>query len=77
MLADFQQKRGYPREVDIFIVSTVLQLICLKKHIVAAIALRSYTERHPSIKRYLIPLLNTSSYFLFVCYFTLVMSILL
>ncbi len=51
MLVDFHTSRGYNREVDLFVVGTVLQLLCLKKHIVAAGTLKAYTEKHPSIRR--------------------------
>ena len=51
MLADFHSAHGFSREVDLFIASTVLQLICLRKHIVAALTLQAYTEKHPSIQK--------------------------
>jgi len=49
MLIDFHKDRGFSSEVDIFIVNTVLQYLVLRKHIVAAWALKSYTENHPEI----------------------------
>lgn len=52
MLVEFHTTRGFPREIDLFITSTVLQFLVLRKHIVAAWALKVYTENHPSIKRY-------------------------
>lgn len=61
MLVEFHIGRGYPSEVDLFVVGTILQLICLKKHLVAAMTLKTYTEAHPSIRRgppYGHPLLN-------------------
>ncbi len=62
MLADFHSERGLSRELDLFIAGTVLQLLCLRKHIVAAIALKAYAERHPAIRRgrppYAQPLIN-------------------
>jgi hypothetical protein len=51
MLADFHSERGVARELDLFITGTVLQLICLRKHIVAATALKAYAEKHPGIKK--------------------------
>lgn len=44
-----------------FITNTVLQYLVLKKHIVAALALKTYTENHPEIHRgppFKHPLLN-------------------
>lgn len=61
MLVEFHTCKGYPTEVDLFIVNTVLQYLVLRKHVVAAWALKAYTENHPSIKRgppYKHPLLN-------------------
>ena len=61
MLAEFHSKRGFVREMDLFIVGTVLQYLCLKKHIVAAIALKAYTDSHPDIRKgppYKHPLMN-------------------
>ena len=51
MLVEFHTCKGYPTEVDLFIVNTVLQYLVLRKHVVAAWALKAYTENHPSIKR--------------------------
>ena len=51
MLAEFQFRRGYPGEIDLFVTGTVLQLICLKKHVTAARALVAYTAKHPAIKK--------------------------
>ena len=61
MLAEFHVNNGFPREMDLFIVGTVLQMLCLRKHIVAALTLKSYTESHPSLQPgppYKHPLLN-------------------
>jgi len=49
MLADFHHERGLLREIDLFIVGTVLQYLCLKKHIAAAVALHSYAQKHPTL----------------------------
>lgn len=49
MLIEFQSSKGLANEVDLFIVSTVLQYLVLKKHVVAAWALKAYTENHPQI----------------------------
>jgi len=51
MLIEFHKDRGYSSEVDVFIVNTVLQYLVLRKHIVAAWALKSYTENHPEIAK--------------------------
>jgi len=51
MLVEFHTNHGFPRELDLFITSAVLQFLVLRKHIVAAWALKVYTESHPSIKR--------------------------
>ena len=51
MLAEFHSARGFSREVDLFIACTVLQLVVLRKHIVAARALQAYAEKHPQIKK--------------------------
>ena len=45
MLADFHSEKGFLREIDLFIVGTVLQYLTLKKHIAAAVALHSYAQR--------------------------------
>ena len=45
MLADFHHERGFVREIDLFIVGTVLQYLTLKKHIAAAVALQSYAHK--------------------------------
>jgi len=61
MMADFHVERGYARETDLFIAGAVLQLVCLKKHIVAAIALDAFAQKHPEITRgppYAHPLMN-------------------
>ena len=34
----------------VIIVGTVLQMLCLRKHLVAAVTLKSYTESHPSLQ---------------------------
>ncbi len=34
---EFHTRKGFSSEVDIFITQTVLQYLCLKKHIVAAL----------------------------------------
>ncbi len=52
MLAEFHSRRGLPREVDLFVTGTALQLICLRQHVAAASALASYAEKHPSIQRW-------------------------
>ena len=52
---------GFASEVDVFIAGTVLQYLTFKKHIVAALALKVYTENHPAIARgppFKHPLLN-------------------
>jgi len=49
MLAEFHCERGFVREIDLFIVGTVLQYLCLRKHIAAAVALKAYAEKHPSL----------------------------
>jgi len=49
MLADFHSEKGFLREIDLFIVGTVLQYLTLKKHIAAAVALHSYAQRHPAL----------------------------
>ena len=51
MLVEFHTHKGFPTEIDLFIVNTVLQYLVLRKHVVAAWALKAYTENHPSIKR--------------------------
>ena len=63
MLAEFHVANGFPREMDLFVVGTVLQMLCLRKHIVAAVTLKSYTDSHPSLREkkgppYKHPLLN-------------------
>lgn len=50
MMAEFHVNNGFPTELDIFIVGTVLQMLCLRKHLVAAVTLKSYTENHPSFQ---------------------------
>ena len=50
MLAEFHVSNGFPREMDLFVVGTVLQMLCLRKHLLAAITLKSYTESHPSLQ---------------------------
>lgn len=49
MLIEFHASKGLSSEVDLFIVSTVLQYLVLKKHVTAAWALKAYTENHPQI----------------------------
>ena len=51
MLIEFHSSYGLPGEVDMFIVTTVLQYLVLRKQIVAAWTLKVYTENHPSINR--------------------------
>ena len=51
MLVEFHTHKGYPTEIDLIIVNTVLQYLVLRKQVVAAWALKAYTENHPSIKR--------------------------
>ncbi|XP_040576412.1 Golgi to ER traffic protein 4 homolog A [Lepeophtheirus salmonis] len=61
MLAEFHFHQGFPREIDLFVVGTVLQFLCLRKHVTAAFALLTYVEKHPGIKKgppYAHPLLN-------------------
>jgi len=47
--ADFHVECGYARETDLFIAGAVLQLVCVKKRIVAAIALDAFAQKHPEI----------------------------
>ncbi|XP_023323568.1 Golgi to ER traffic protein 4 homolog [Eurytemora carolleeae] len=61
MLVEFHTTKGFNSETELFITQTVLQYLCLKKHIVAAVAFRTYTTVHPRIKTdppYSNPLLN-------------------
>lgn len=61
MLIEFHTSFGLPGEVDLIVVTTVLQYLVLRKHIVASWTLKVYTENHPSIKRgppFKHPLLN-------------------
>eukprot|EP00088_Acartia_fossae_P053763 TRINITY_DN6135_c0_g1_i1.p1 TRINITY_DN6135_c0_g1~~TRINITY_DN6135_c0_g1_i1.p1 ORF type:complete len:348 (-),score=55.01 TRINITY_DN6135_c0_g1_i1:297-1319(-) len=61
MLVEFHTAKGFNSEVDLFIAQTVLQYLCLKKHLVAAVAFLAYTTGHPKIQRgppYTNPLLN-------------------
>jgi len=61
MLIEFHTSKGFASEVDVFIAGTVLQYLTFKKHIVAALALKVYTENHPAIARgppFKHPLLN-------------------
>jgi len=61
MLVEFQSKKGFNSEMDLFIAQTVFQYLCLKKHLVAAVAFYAYTTGHPKIQRgppYSNPLLN-------------------
>lgn len=51
MLVEFHTRKGFSSEVDIFITQTVLQYLCLKKHIVAALAFNTYTAVHPKISK--------------------------
>ena len=51
MLIEFHTSFGLPGEVDLIVVTTVLQYLVLRKHIVASWTLKVYTENHPSIKR--------------------------
>lgn len=51
MLVEFHMMKGFSSEVDIFITQTVLQYLCLKKHIVAALAFSTYTAIHPKISK--------------------------
>ena len=48
MLAEFHCERGFLREVDLFIAGTVLQFLCLRKHVPAAVALKAYADNHPT-----------------------------
>ena len=38
----------YIFQMDLFIAQTVFQYLCLKKHLVAAVAFYAYTTGHPS-----------------------------
>lgn len=57
--------RGYVREIDLIIVQTVLQQLCLKQKEVAAETFGAYTKCHPKIGKFPfdLPLLNFT-YFL-------------
>lgn len=61
MLVEYHSQKGFKLEADIFIARAVLQYLCMKKHLSAALAFHSYTSNHPKIKRgppYTWPLLN-------------------
>jgi len=60
MLVEFHISKGFSSELDIFVTQTVLQYLCLKKHIVAALVFTTYTATHPKIfgPPYSHPLLN-------------------
>jgi len=61
MLIEFHTNKGFSSEMDKFIAQTVFQYLCLKKHLVAAVAFYAYTQGHPRIQRgppYSNPLLN-------------------
>jgi len=61
MLVEYHSQKGFKSEADIFIARAVLQYLCMKKHLPAALAFHSYTSNHPKIKRgppYTRPLLN-------------------
>ena len=51
MMAEFQMGRGLGSEIDLFVATTVLQLLARKKHHrMAAAALVSYCDAHPKVK---------------------------
>jgi len=61
MLVEFHTSRGFNSEMDLFITQTVLQYLCLKKQLVAALTFYTYTAVHPKINGgppYPNPLLN-------------------
>jgi len=61
MLIEFHTVKGFSSEMDLFIAQTVFQYLCLKKHLVAAVAFYAYTQGHPKIQKgppYSNPLLN-------------------
>jgi len=61
MLVEFHLDQGFSSEMDLFITQTVLQYLCLKKHVVAALAFSTYTAVHPKLLQgppYPNPLLN-------------------
>uniref|UniRef100_A0A1B6F0X9 Golgi to ER traffic protein 4 homolog n=1 Tax=Cuerna arida TaxID=1464854 RepID=A0A1B6F0X9_9HEMI len=62
LLIQFQAAQGYSEEVDIFIVQTVLQYLCMKNSRAAIRVFYCYTSEHPQIQKprppYSFPLLN-------------------
>jgi len=61
MLVEWNCRKGFQSEVDLCIARTVLQYLCMKKHLVAAVAFHSFTSNHPKISPgppYTLPLLN-------------------
>lgn len=61
MLIEFHTSKGFTSEVELFIAQTVFQYLCLKKHLVAAVAFYAFTTGHPKIQKgppYSVPLLN-------------------
>jgi hypothetical protein len=61
MLVEYHSQKGLKSEADMFIARAVLQYLCMKKHIAAALAFHSYTSNHPKIRPgppYTHPLLN-------------------
>lgn len=62
MLIQLSQRKGLPREVDLFIAQVVLQQLCLKEIKSAMDTFQTYTKNHPKISRteppFSMPLLN-------------------
>jgi len=61
MLVEYHTRRGYQREVDLFIAQAVLQYLCLQNKATATVVFFTYTEQHPGIQKgppFLLPLLN-------------------
>ena len=49
MLVEYQLKKGYSSEVDLFITQTVLQFLCLKSEQTANVVFKHYISIHPDI----------------------------
>lgn len=62
MLIQLSQTKGYPREIDLFLVQVVLQQLCLNEINTAMETFQTYTKFHPKISRteppFNLPLLN-------------------
>lgn len=62
MLVELSQTKGFPKEIDLFIVQVVLQQLCLKESASAMETFQTYTKYHPKISRtdppFIMPLLN-------------------